>query len=258
MERIRHLKIALWLMAAGIFASIVMFPYLKETLLSGSTAITHAQLPAVIAAQAMQTAVIIFFGAWAGLAIASRVDLNAPFLRKWIYGSGNPVLSGKWLLIGIAGSVIGCFAIIGIDLWFQPHLPKIVSEQQSFEWWKGALTLFYGGIFEETLLRLFTMSLIVWLMAKLFRVKAPHIPGFIYIAAIIIAALLFGLGHLPAAQMYFGELSAVVAARTIILNALLGIWFGYLYWRKGLEYAIVSHMSADLVLHAIMEPLMNA
>ncbi|MNG42185.1 hypothetical protein D3C84_1318920 [compost metagenome] len=58
--------------------------------------------------------------------------------------------------------------------------------------------------------------------------------------------------------MYFGELSAAVIARTIILNALLGVWFGYLYWRKGLEYAIIAHMSADLVLHGIIGPLMNS
>ncbi|MUT64633.1 CPBP family intramembrane glutamic endopeptidase [Paenibacillus sp. NEAU-GSW1] len=257
MERIRHLKIALWLMAGGIFASIAMIPYLNETLLSGSSAVTKSQLPAVMAVQILQAAVVIFLSGWAGLALASRVGLNAPFLRKWIYGNGSPVFSRKWLLIGIAGSVIGCLAIIGIDLLFQPYMPAVANEQQSVEWWKGVLTLFYGGIFEETLLRLFAMSLIVWLLAKLFRAKTPHIPAFIYIAAILLAAVLFGLGHLPAAQLYFGELSAAVTARTIILNALLGIWFGFLYWRKGLEYAIVSHMAADLVLHGIMGPLMK-
>ncbi|WP_442961064.1 CPBP family glutamic-type intramembrane protease [Pseudogracilibacillus sp. SO30301A] len=52
---------------------------------------------------------------------------------------------------------------------------------------------------------------------------------------IILATFLFGIGHLPAVAQTYGELSALLVVRTVLLNGLLGLWFGYLYWKKGLE-----------------------
>jgi membrane protease YdiL (CAAX protease family) len=37
-----------------------------------------------------------------------------------------------------------------------------------------------------------------------------------------------------------------------VLNGLLGLAFGYLYWTRGLESAMLSHFSADLLLHVIL------
>lgn len=45
------------------------------------------------------------------------------------------------------------------------------------------------------------------------------------------------------------DLSPLVIVRTIILNAIPGIIFGWLYYKKGIEMAMVSHFSADQVLH---------
>jgi membrane protease YdiL (CAAX protease family) len=43
-----------------------------------------------------------------------------------------------------------------------------------------------------------------------------------------------------------------VVLRAIVLNGLAGVAFGYLYFTRGLESAIVSHFSADIVLHVIL------
>jgi membrane protease YdiL (CAAX protease family) len=40
--------------------------------------------------------------------------------------------------------------------------------------------------------------------------------------------------------------------KVILLNAVGGIIFGWLYWKKGLESAMISHFSADIVLHVIL------
>jgi membrane protease YdiL (CAAX protease family) len=40
-------------------------------------------------------------------------------------------------------------------------------------------------------------------------------------------------------------------ARAVVLNGLAGIAFGYLYWTRGLESAMLSHFSADIILHVI-------
>lgn len=46
-------------------------------------------------------------------------------------------------------------------------------------------------------------------------------------------------------------LTPILIVRTIILNGIGGIIFGWLYWKKGLESAMISHFSADIVLHVI-------
>jgi membrane protease YdiL (CAAX protease family) len=38
----------------------------------------------------------------------------------------------------------------------------------------------------------------------------------------------------------------------VLLNAVAGIPFGFLYWRKGLEHAMAAHFCADVVLHVIV------
>jgi hypothetical protein len=35
------------------------------------------------------------------------------------------------------------------------------------------------------------------------------------------------------------------------LNGLGGLAFGWLYWKRGLESAMMAHFSADIVLHVI-------
>jgi membrane protease YdiL (CAAX protease family) len=74
------------------------------------------------------------------------------------------------------------------------------------------------------------------------------------ITTIVMVAVLFGAGHLPiAAQL--GTLTVGVVARVIIYNALLGVAFGWLYWRRGLEHAMLAHFCADIVLHVVAPAL---
>jgi membrane protease YdiL (CAAX protease family) len=47
-------------------------------------------------------------------------------------------------------------------------------------------------------------------------------------------------------------LTPLVITRTIILNALVGVVCGWLYWKRGLESAMLAHFSADLVLHVLL------
>ncbi len=42
-----------------------------------------------------------------------------------------------------------------------------------------------------------------------------------------------------------------VVAQVLVANGLLGLVFGWLYWRDGLESAMVAHFSTDIILHVI-------
>jgi membrane protease YdiL (CAAX protease family) len=70
----------------------------------------------------------------------------------------------------------------------------------------------------------------------------------------ILVALLFGLGHLPATAALV-PLTPLVVIRAIALNGPASLVFGYVYWTRGLEAAMLAHFTADVVLHAIMPVL---
>jgi hypothetical protein len=40
----------------------------------------------------------------------------------------------------------------------------------------------------------------------------------------------------------------MLVVRALVLNGIAGIIFGYLYWKHGLEAAMIGHMSAHLVM----------
>mgnify|MGYP006291800181 CR=1 FL=1 len=108
----------------------------------------------------------------------------------------------------------------------------------------------YGGITEELLLRFGLMSALAfggWVLTG----RRGETPGpRVMWAAIAISAVLFGVGHLPALAGAVGLTPALVA-RTVLLNAIAGTAFGWLYWRHSLEAAMVAHAAFHLPLVAL-------
>lgn len=241
---------AVWGVLAAL-AVVALMPYLAQTMPE-----RFARLPVplglVMVLQALQTVVLIGAMAWLGLRMGHRVGLGSPVLRAWLVDHTpldwtrlRPVPS---TLLGLgAGLAIVALSPLS-DRWLPPmaHPPAHVGAQASAI--NGALASFYGGIAEELQLRLFLMTLLVWGVARLRR--DPPGAG-VYWAAILLAALLFGAGHLPTAAQVWG-LTPGVVARTLLLNGVGGIVFGWLYWRRGLEMAMLGHFCADLVLHVAM------
>ena len=69
-------------------------------------------------------------------------------------------------------------------------------------------------------------------------------------AAIALTAVLFGLGHLPALAAIL-ELTTVLVIRSVLLNAIVGVGLGWLYWRHSLETAMVTHATFHVLLVAL-------
>jgi membrane protease YdiL (CAAX protease family) len=67
----------------------------------------------------------------------------------------------------------------------------------------------------------------------------------------IIVALIFGLGHLPAAFKLI-EPSFYEISRILLLNGIPGVVFGWLYWSRGLRAAMTAHFVADLMIHVFL------
>jgi membrane protease YdiL (CAAX protease family) len=250
---VKHIGIALVLAAAGAISVLLVLPYLFA-LMPQLSAKIHVPLALFAAAQTAQAGSLFFLLAWIGLRLGYAHGLDAPVLRQWLRAGPMRPLPARWLpSIGL-GLAVACICIL-IDKTLGAWAPSaLVASMPEPEWWKGLLASFYGGISEEMLCRLFLVSLLVWLGARMLHASSPR--AGIYWAAIVIAAVLFGIGHLPTLAQAT-TLNAANVSRVIGLNALCGIVFGWLFWRRGLEHAIAAHFSADLVLH-VAAPLFSS
>ncbi len=113
--------------------------------------------------------------------------------------------------------------------------------------------ILYGGVVEELLMRLFFMSLIAWVVWKLFfrKATADNIPTIVFVIANIVAALLFAAGHLPVTLSMYGTLTPMVLFRCFLLNGGFGLFFGWLYRKYGIHYAMTSHALLHIVSKTI-------
>jgi len=105
----------------------------------------------------------------------------------------------------------------------------------------------YGGITEELMLRFGLVSVLVFIGWRLTGRRSERPRPAVVWAAIVIAAVLFGLGHLPALAQSV-SLTPALIARTVVLNAVAGVLFGWLYWQRSLETAMVAHASFHVPL----------
>ena len=93
------------------------------------------------------------------------------------------------------------------------------------------------------------MSLFVFIILKIFRRKEKN--SLMVWISIILVAILFGLGHLPITSAVV-SITPIVILRAVVLNGIGGIVFGWLYWKKGLESAIISHFVTDIFILIII------
>jgi len=208
-------------------------------------------LPLLIVLGVLENLTLLAGAIAVGLWLGHKIGLGAPVLESWLYGEHAPVRVRDSLKSGLlVGLAVGIVVLVTL-LVAAPHLPGLPFVNASgTAAWKRVLAGFYGGIDEEILSRLFLLTLIAWLGLRLFqKQKARLVPRTFWLANIIVA-ILFGLGHLPAASMVMHITPAVVFL-ALMINGIAAVAFGYLYWRRGLEAAMIAHFCADLVVYVV-------
>ena len=190
---------------------------------------------------------LTFIGLW----ISSRANLGAPIIARFF--SNKPiseiinkeaVLSSIFLAAIVALILLGLFEI---QEELYPVRGKIPRPSKPFY----ALVSFSAGITEEIMFRLGLMSLIIAGIQFLNKVDYPSRKT-IWIG-IIISAIFFGLIHLPLSKN-FVELTPFTIGVTMFGNLITGTTFGWIFWKRGLLIAILSHITFDIVFHVIGTP----
>lgn len=218
--------------AAGIFVGYYQLDTLSEEIITEFIAqVGSADLLIIISA--VQTVGYALFCGFFGYILAEKCGLWKPV-------SVEKKATAVTLTVSAMGGLV-----FSLDHWvFGSFLSGIQEANAASLTIRGVLaSVLYGGIIEEVLMRLFFMSLLVFILWKLFAKKydREHIPGGIYLAANILAALLFAAGHLPATFAFFGSLTPLLLFRCFLLNGGFALIFGWLYRKYGILYAMMSH-----------------
>jgi membrane protease YdiL (CAAX protease family) len=66
----------------------------------------------------------------------------------------------------------------------------------------------------------------------------------------VLSSLVFGVGRLPVVYMILPEAAVVLTLYVLAANSVFGLIAGYLYWKRGLESAMLAHMLAHGVMLA--------
>lgn len=252
-----RIKLVLLFTVLNMIGILAIIPY-QMSLMGNQPLPGNIPMSLIVLINSTVQVVYMFVLVLVGVRLQNRTGLQAPLLNGIVYPEERVPISKKWLVRSIVGAFIGSGIVILLDVFvFAPMIGAPMNEVSTPSWWKGLLASLYGGITEEIMLRLFGMTLIVWLIAWITKKRKNEIPASYYYVAIFLIAIVFGLGHLPATIQVFGDLSTILVIRALVLNGLLGLWFGYLYWRKGLEYAMIAHISADIFLHVLFALILN-
>lgn len=201
-------------------------------------------------ASLIQPTVLVAVAALVGVLLASKVNLSAPGFEALARGEKPFSALKPQVFPGVIAGLIGAIAIVLVWVLVKPSLlPEFVARAEAFNRLLPVPTrLLYGGITEEVLLRWGVLTLLVWLAWKVFQRRRSE-PGTVcFVVAIFISAILFGVGHLPVALVIGGRLTAAVVFYVISANSVFGLIGGYLYWRRGLEAAMIAHMFTHVCL----------
>jgi membrane protease YdiL (CAAX protease family) len=244
-------KVFTILLVAGLIGVIAILPYMFDLLRSGvfeHAPASEIPLGLVVLLALIQNGILLAATILIGMILSERIGLRMPLIRAWARREQPPNTKEIVLPGIIVGAAVGVVLVTIEALFFLKHLPASMLTLFDISLGKRLLgSVLYGGITEELLMRLFLLSLVAWLLSKWLKTPEGSPTSGAFWTAIIVVALLFGLGHLPATSV-MAPLSPMLVVRALVLNGIAGAAFGYLYWKKGLEAAMVAHMSTHLVM----------
>lgn len=181
----------------------------------------------------VQAAVFCGFVIYLSSKILPKTDLQ-PFQRPRI-------------LLGIVTGVLIGSVLYALDNTFFSQ-SALSGAKPPF--WVALLASLYGGINEEVILRLFLFSTLYYFLGRIGRKTEENRLVYLWITNVIVA-ILFGVGHLPAAFQLV-EPSMIETSRVLFLNGIPGLVFGRLYWSRGLGTAMIAHLTTDVMIHGLL------
>lgn len=253
MKNYLNWKVFFLLLSITIISIFCVLPYVF-TVKAGTLQSLKVPLGIIVIAQLIQSLVLFSVFIFLGLIFTKKIGFTLPLIEALL---GNKSLRKSLFSLIKISILVG--TATGLSIYFVDNLFSWIGVGISTHAllapaWQTVLAAFYGGIAEEIVMRLFLMSLFVWIGMKVVRKHQPS--ARVVVLSIILAAIIFGLGHLPITAS-ITSITPLVIIRAIVLNGIGGIAFGWLFWKKGLESAMIAHFTADIVLLTVLPILVK-
>jgi hypothetical protein len=242
---IPRLRAGILLWSAGMLGAVAVTVGVLPRL--SATMPLPAPLWLITVASVFQSALLVALAVWGGVALAPAVGLRAPAFEA--AALRRPIMSAltPQILPGFIAGVLGGFLLFA-SLRLSPAAIAALPGQFTPPLYARIL---YGGITEEVLLRWGLMTAFTWSAWRVFQGRRGTVNPVLTWLAITVSALLFGVGHLPVASFLIGSLSGPVVLFVIGVNASFGVLFGWLFWRRGLESAMIAHAMTHFVSYLV-------
>jgi len=191
----------------------------------------------------IQPAILVLIATITGVLLHEKVELRSPIIESFV----NPADVYQFRSIanyGIAGGIVAGAFISLITFIFTPHLPQEFIQLGESVSPSLPARFLYGGITEEIMMRFGFMTLIVWIAFKITKTLNEGI----YWIGVILSSILFAVGHFPVLFLTMPSPPAVLLGYVLLGNSAGGLVFGWLYWKKGLESAMIAHIFAHITM----------
>lgn len=214
----------------------------------------EAPILLVRATAIIQPAILAVLAIFIGVALAPKLGLRAPYLSPTPDVLASGTTRPKHLAMVVAVAAGTGFTLFFYGIWsdvlladLDPQAARTIADTSA-----PLLTrVLYGGLTEEIISRLGAMTLFVWLIGRVISPsKIP--PAWVYWTGVSTAAVLFELGHLPLLFALISDPPFALVAAVIALKTVFGVAYGVLFWRAGLEMAMLAHAGTHLVAAAVL------
>ncbi|WP_081752212.1 MULTISPECIES: CPBP family intramembrane glutamic endopeptidase [Paenibacillus] len=244
----RALKFSLCMLPIGIIGGVLIGMHNIATL--------NEEMINQILSQMSKEVYIIVSGIQTGILYTGIMGFLGYILADKVNLLKKLTFTKKSTLITLFISIIAGLLLLSDYFFFAKMIPEVAASytKDSYSLIYLAVSVIYGGVIEEIMMRLFFMSLAAFIFWKLFArsKEKENIPVWVFVVANIVSALLFAAGHIPATIAAFGGLNTLILIRCFLLNGIFGMVFGWLYRKLGLQYAMMAHALAHVIHHVIL------
>lgn len=198
-----------------------------------------------------------------GLLLMSRLGLHIPLLENWLLGESHEVdlwkLLRESIIFALGLAVIG----VVVQLLIEQDLNVLglgvgqnLQPNAQTTWWSMLLLSFSAGVVEEIVFRLGLLTILAWGVNLLWRPRGGRLkPGAFWVVNIL-TALFFSLAHFVNYSAIEVSLTFGLIWKTIVGNSLAALVFGWLYWKRGLGSAMLTHFLLDVCIYVLAPPLL--
>jgi hypothetical protein len=253
-------KVFIILAGLIILAAFAIVPYSLHLIHAYGTPGDPGPEWGTVVRNALINSLIVILIGGLGLLISNRIGIGLPFMEGWVGGKSSKFSFYSMLAVSmITGCCLAGTYLILQDLVFGPPMEAlfqdigyILPDDALTPPLYGFLAAISAGITEETIFRLFGLSLLAWLGGFLFHDSEGRPTLAVFWTANILFALAFGAMHLQDAATRGWPLNSLIIIRTLTVNGIGGLALGWLFWSFGLECAMLAHFFSDVILYALI------